>query len=388
MTLIGDHDINAVMVDPMFYVQGPDGRMQPHIPYRLGLPQYRPRSNQSPLPTPGLPTRHVNGSAASVSSSGSATPVGTRQMPPPNGVPPSRTPSNGILRPPVTPTVPAIPQQTSPQHSPTAPNGVTHDVNGEQDVKLSAPIANHVNMQVRADEVMQVDGQPVPVMLSPVRAKTQTPSMTPIPNGFTIPSVSYSSHITPGSYAHHVGMRGQAMKSALVSLVPDGTNGQVPIRQQTYSVGTHPAMTNSNYSAQIAAARQIQQYSAQQNAQRPQMALGDSNGLDAALTLQLSPSLNGVPPRTPSAAGNRSVTISRGLPSPALAQAMVAGQGRASPSTPHMGRMTPHPPHSPPNMLSPGLSAAQPHSSPPRPQPPMPSPSLQARQIVGSSGGY
>ena len=385
MTLIGDHDIGTVMVDPMFYVQGPEGRMQPYVPYRLGPQQYRPRNNQSPLPTPGLPTRHVNGSAASVSSSGSATPVSARQMPPPNGVPASRTPSNGILRPPVTPTVPAIPQQSSPQHSPTAPNGVAHDVNGEQDVKLSAPTPNHVNVQVRADDVMQVDGQPVPMMMSPVRVKTQTPSMTAIPNGFTIPSVNYSSHIAPGSYAHHVGMRA---KSALVSLVPDGANGQVPIRQQTYSVSAHPAMTNSNYSAQLAAARQIQQYSAQQNAQRPQMGLGDTNGLDATLALQLSPSLNGVPPRTPSATGNRPITISRGLPSPALAQAMVAGQGRASPSTPHMGRMTPHPPHSPPNMLSPGLSAAQPHSSPPRPQPPMPSPSLQARQIVGSSGGY
>lgn len=378
-------------------VQGPDGRLQPYIPFRLGYPganmRHPSRSGPTPHPTPGISPRHTNGSSASVSSNVSAAPISTRNMPPPPVVPPSRTPSNGIMRPPVTPTVPAILQQGSPPHySPTGPNGIAHDpsaANGEQDVKLSAPIPNIISMQSQPNDLAgQTDSQlQNMVMSSPVRPKSQTPTMIPIPNGFTIPTTAnFNSHISNGTYAHHAGMRNQATKSAFAaSLVPDGANpGQVQIRQQTYPIGAHP-MTTSSYNAQIQAARL---YQVQQNAQRPQMNIVDASGMDGGLTLSLSPP-NGVPPRTPSANGTRSVAISRGLTSPALAQAMAVGQGRTSPGTPHIGRMTPHPPHSPPNLLSPGLSAAQPHGSPPRPQPPMPSPSLQARQVVGGSGvGY
>lgn len=230
---------------------------------------------------------------------------------------------------------------------------------------------------------MQVDSQPQPVAItSPVRPKSQTPSMTPIPNGFTIPSVTnFSSHINGNNY---YSMRNGIMsKSALAATLAgqDAVNG-AHLRQASYM--PH----GLNYASQLQAARQMQYAALQQqhHQQRQQISLTDRDGaVDASITPQLSPPAGGVPQRAPSANGNRSVNLTRGLSSPALAQAMAAGQGRASPGATHIGRLTPHPPHSPPHLLSPG----QQHGSPPRPQPPMPSPSLQARQIVGSSGvGY
>ena len=344
----------------------------------------RARNVPSPLPIPSGSTRLVNGSSATISSPNSAASMSARNMPPPI-VPPPRTPSNGIMRPPVTPTVPAI---SPPRRSPSASNGIVHDsssVNGEQDIKLSAPIAS---MQSRTDDPMgQADGQSQSIsMTSPVRPKSQTPSMVPIPNGFTIPNTNYTQYAN-GTYAAHANMRNQTTKSALANAlqVPDGSNpaAQVQIRQQ-YPMSAHSVPTNYTVQ-QLQAARMLQQ----QNGQRAQLNLGDITGIEGGLTLSLTSPINGVPPRTPSANGTRSVAISRGLTSPALQQAMAVGQGRTSPSTPHIGRMTPHPPHSPPNLLSPGLSATQPHGSPPRAQPPMPSPSLQTRQIVGGSGvGY
>lgn len=396
MSLCDDQDIRTFHVDPTIMLPGPDGRPQPYVPFRLGLSaiQLRRDARPSPLGTPG---RHLNGSSASTSSSASTANIATRVMPPPHGLPSARHSSAGVMRPPITPTIPAIPQHGSPTRpSPPATNGIGHEsISGsEQDVKLSTPVAgSNAGSPTQGDDTMQVDGPGVS-MGSPVRPKSQTPSMTPIPNGFTIPSVNnFSSHISSnGAYPHHASIRGNnIMKSALAATlsVQDGNN--VSIRQAPPYMGL--VTPGSNYSAQLQAARQmqwaaIQQQQQHQQQQRPQM-LADGAAMDG--TLAASPSLNGVPPRTPSANGTRPVSLSRGLSSPSVAQAMVAGQGRASPGATHIGRLTPHPPHSPPNvnMLSPGLGAAQPHSSPPRSQPPMPSPSLQARQIVGGSGvGY
>jgi len=386
MTLFNEHDFSTLAVDPTITITGPDGRPQPYVPFRLGMQSVQMRREHlrpSPLGTPGIvPQRHVNGSSTSISSNGS--PMTSRNMPPPPVLPQTRMPSNGIMRPPVTPTVPAIPQQSSPHRSPPAPNGISQEsnmLNGDQDIKLSAPVAINAGAQALADDVMQVDGAPQNIAItSPVRPKSQTPSMTPIPNGFTIPSVNnFSSHIANGStYSHYAGMRNGIMtKSALAATLAgqDGVNS-AHLRQAS-SYMPHGV----NYASQLQAARQMQYAALQQQQQRQQITLTDG-AVDAGLAAQLSPPINGVPQRAPSANGNRSVNLSRGLSSPALAQAMVAGQGRASPSATHIGRMTPHPPHSPSNLLSPG----QQHGSPPRP---MPSPSLQARQIVGSSGvGY
>ncbi|EKM52072.1 uncharacterized protein PHACADRAFT_212666 [Phanerochaete carnosa HHB-10118-sp] len=387
MTLFNEHDFATLAVDPTITVTGSDGRPQPYIPFRLGLQSMQMRREHlrpSPLGTPGIvPQRHINGSSTSISSNGSA--MSHRSMPPPPAVPQTRIPSNGIMRPPVTPTVPAIPQQSSPHRSPSVPNGTSHEssmFNGDQDIKLSVPVAINAGA---ADDAMQVDSQPQSIAItSPVRPKSQTPSMIPIPNGFAIPSVNnFSSNIANGNtYSHYAGMRNGVMtKSALAATLAgqDGVNS-AHLRQAS-SYMPHGV----NYSSQLQAARQMQ-FAAlqQQQQQRQQITLTDS-ALDASLVAQLSPSPGSVPQRAPSANGNRPVNLSRGLTSPALAQAMVAGQGRASPGATHIGRPTSHPPHSPPNLLSPG----QQHGSPPRPQPPMPSPSLQARQIVGSSGvGY
>ncbi|GJE91699.1 enhancer of polycomb-like domain-containing protein [Phanerochaete sordida] len=392
ITLFSEQDYGMFAVDPTLTLTGPDGRPQSYLPYRLGMHHMvrREHMRPSPLGTPSIvPPRHINGSTTSVSSNGS--PLATRSMPPPPAVPQGRTPSNGIMRPPVTPTVPAIPQQGSPHRSPSAPNGINHEsgiVNGDQDIKLSVPIAITPGTPIQSEDAMQVDGQPQNIAItSPVRPKSQTPSMTPIPNGFTIPSVTnFSSHIANGAaYAHYPTMRnGIVAKSALVGLAgQDGANGTHLRQAASYM----PHGTGVNYASQLHAARQMQYAALQQQQQqshRQQITLTDS-AVDMNLTPQLSPPLTGVPQRAPSANGNRQVNLSRGLSSPALAQAMAAGQGRASPGAAHIGRLTPHPPHSPPNLLSPG----QQHGSPPRPQPPMPSPSLQARQIVGGSGvGY
>lgn len=382
MTLYNEHDFNMLAVDPTIMVTGPDGRPQPYIPFRLGIHSMQMRREHirpSPLGTPGVvPQRHINGSSASVSSNGS--PMTSRSMPPPQVLP--RMPSNGVMRPPVTPTVPAIPQQSSPHRSPSAPNGIAHESNvpnGDTDVKLSVPVAINVGAQAQADDAMQIDSQPQNIAItSPVRPKSQTPSMTAIPNGFTIPSVNnFSSHIAANgsAYSHYAGMRNGIMaKSALAATLAGQDGGNGGHLRQTPSYMPHGV----NYASQLQAARQMQ-YAALQ--QRQQITLTDG-AIDANLAAQLSPPINGVPQRVPSANGNRPVSLNRGLSSPALAQAMAAGQGRASPGAAHLGRMTPHPPHSPPNLLSP----AQQHGSPPRP---MPSPSLQARQIVGSSSvGY
>jgi enhancer of polycomb-like protein len=400
MSLCNDQDLNCFNVDPTIMVQGPDGRPQPYVPFRLGLSAVQLRREHvrpSPLGTPGsLASRHLNGSSTSTSSNSSTASVANRGMPPPPGLP-QRLPATAVMRPPVTPTIPAIPQHASPpQHSPPAPNGVGHEssVGSDHDVKLSVPVALTAVSPAPSEEVMQVDSSPQSIS-SPVRPKSQTPSMTPIPNGFTIPSVNnFSSHISSnGAYPHHAGIRGSnMMKSALAATLTaqDGTN--VSMRQPAPYMG-HIVTPTSNYSAQLQAARQMQwaALSQQQQQQRTQM-LMDGTTVDGSLATSISPPISSTTPaRAPSANGTRPVSLSRGVSSPALAQAMVAGQGRASPGATHIGRLTPHPPHSPPhvNMLSPGLGAAQPHSSPPRPQPPMPSPSLQARQIVGGPGvGY
>lgn len=278
--------------------------------------------------------------------------------------------------------MPALPTQASPtRNASPAVNGGTHDstvTNGEQDMKM----VNGTSSLNQPDGVhSQPEGStPAVPISSPMRPKSQTPTMTPIPNGFTIPSVNnFNSHIANGPYAHSSvrtnGLNAQMVKSAFASLQADGTlqaNGHVPLAR------TNTGYLPTAYSQQLAAARQMQW--ATLSAQRPaSTTLVDANGgVDAALAANLG--IN-VPARAPSTNGQRPAALARGVQSPALAQAIAATQGRVSPANAHVARLS-HPAH----MLSPG---SQPHQSPPRaPQPPMPSPSLQS-QVVGSSGtGY
>lgn len=306
-----------------------------------------------------------------------------KPMLPPNGMPQVRISSaSNVIRPPGTPVVPSLPMQSSPpRHSSPAVNGTNHDMtngmtNGDQDVKMANVNGIHSTPSGQPDGVhSQAENQPVPVS-SPMRPKSQTPTMTAIPNGFTIPSVnSYSSHIA-NTYMHSAvrpnGLNPQMMKSAFATLgadVPLQANGHVPLARANAA-----AYLPAAYSQQLAAARQMQQW-----AMRPASAnLVDANGID---NLAVNLGMNGVPTRVPSTNGTRSASLGRPVTSPALAQALAVGQG--SPNA-HVARLA-HSAH----LLSPGLNATQPHQSPPRPpQPPMASPSLQS-QVVGTSGtGY
>ena len=90
-----------------------------------------------------------------------------------------------------------------------------------------------------------------------------------------------------------------------------------------------------------------------------------------------------LPPRTPSTNEQRQAGLSRGVQSPALAQAIATqGQGRVSPA--NIARLS-HPAH----MLSPGMVGAQPRQLPPHAgQVSIVSPFFQY-QVVGSSrAGY
>lgn len=369
MALLAEADVDSL---------APENKEHTIVPFRVNYPmRQHSRTAPSPLGTPPSITsaRHPSVTPISVATSISAS---GRTMLPPQSVPQSRTPSNGIMRPPLTPTVPTIPQHSPPppQSSPIPlPNGNgMHDMNGDQEVKLSAPAPIVLHSGSPDDVMSQTDSQIQGLQLaSPIRPKSQTPSMVPMQNGYAIPMNNLGSNIVNGAtYPLHAGLRVNGMKSALASHITDGTNGAHMAVRATQPYIAHNIPSNTNYSAQLAAVRQLQwqHVQQQQQQQQQQQRAASVNGDDAMVGV--SPP----PPRTPSANGHRPVTLSRGLSSPALAQAMAAGQGRASPQ--HIVRLAPH-------QLSPGLPQA--HASPPRPQP-LPSPSLQARQIVGSSGSY
>ncbi|KAF7800350.1 hypothetical protein EIP86_011600 [Pleurotus ostreatoroseus] len=384
-SLMNEPDLQHLFKDTSVPLPTPDGRVQNYVTYRLGVqPVPRniplvPRANPSPL-TPGIASmRHPNGSL-SISSSSSG--VGQAKMPP-GGMQQVRISSaNGVIRPPGTPVVPALPTQASPpRNASPAVNGNGHDgVNGEQDVKMANGTVPHAPSPSQPDGAhVQSDGStPTIPISSPMR-----PKMTAIPNGFTVPSVqNYNSHIATGVYPH-AGVRGNGMvKSALASLQADGTfqgNGHVALGRANTNYA------NAAFSQQLIAARQMQWATIPQGNQRPATALVDANmngGVETTLAANLGMNVS-LPARAPSTNGQRQAGLARGVQSPALAQAIATqGQGRVSPA--NVARLS-HPTH----MLSPGMAGAQPHQSPPRAgQAPMASPSLQS-QVVGSSGtGY
>lgn len=403
-----------LLPDPSLTIYGPDGRPQSYIPFRLAQQYVLQRMPHGAhravsISQPGAPLRQPNGSTTPVSASSSSSGQQQRPMLPPHAVPQARISSNGIMRPPSTPAVPVLPSQPSlPLSSPPAmSNGSTsheqtNNSNLGADIEMKIPVAVSVHpvpqttTESTANHDMQSSAVPV---TSPMRAKTQTPSMTAIPNGFTIPAVNnYSTHITNGASFTHPGVRANGMnpllKSAFASLTPGADNsmqvgsGHIAMRPSANSYIGHTLASGPNYSAQLAAARQMQWALAAQQQRGQAMGVVDANGIDTGLGGNISPPISGTPARVPSANGNRPLPLNRGMPSPALAQAIAAGQGRSSPANAHVARLASHAPHSP-NLLSPGLVNAQPQQSPPRPPQshmPSPSPSLQARQIVGSSG--
>ncbi|KAK7683202.1 hypothetical protein QCA50_013875 [Cerrena zonata] len=248
---------------------------------------------------------------------------------------------------------------------------------------------------------------PAPPQASPVATHMSPPAphKSPVQYAAPVQSISnghymtagnsYSAHVPQGTSYLHPGVRTngltpqqmQTLKAAGYSHLTAANqagptqvgNAHLPIRPPA----TYMAHANAaDYNAQLALARQLQW---QAQAQRQTGHVMDANGVDnSIMAATLSP-----PTRVPSSNGNRSVSLTRGVPSPILQHAMGSPQGRASPANQqHMVRLAPHSPS--PHHLSPSIAASQAQSSPTRPPPqPIPSPSLQPRQAVGSSGaGY
>ncbi|KAI0341412.1 hypothetical protein BDW22DRAFT_1358947 [Trametopsis cervina] len=391
LSLLSEEDNAAMLTDPTIPIYKADGQLASYTPFRMPPPQAAPRGHpgMQRLAPPNLSLRHVPPPLSVASSSSSQQ---QRPMPPPHAVPQPRQSPTGVMRPPSTPTVPALPTHANPPQ-PSPPivangNGVYEQSNADQDMKV--PVA--VPVAQPQPEVTHAETPPALVpSTSPIRPKSQTPTMTAIPNGFTIPAVNnYPAHMTNGAAYSAVranGMNQQMLKSAFASLTPGAdsalqVNGtHISMRSPANPYIGHSIASSQAYSAQLAAARQMQWHlAAQQRAAAGNIV--DGTGVDVGMGGNISPPISGGPPRVPSANGTRAIPLSRGVSSPALAQAMAAGQGRSSPANPHVPRL---PQHSP-NLLSPGLVNNQPQQSPPRPQSHMPSPSLQARQIVGSSG--
>ncbi|KAI0687709.1 enhancer of polycomb-like-domain-containing protein [Cytidiella melzeri] len=389
-TLLTEEDQVTMVPDPTMTIYGPDGRLQPHTTFRPTPSQLAPRMPRL-APPPGVVARHSGSVTPQMSVSGSspAQQQQQRPMPPPHAVLQARSSSIGAARSSSTPTVPPMQSNATPpqsQSSPATANGNGHhgQINGDQEVKppAAATVAPMIHSQ---SEAAQSDSQVVSTSsVSPMRPKSQTPTMTAIPNGFTIPAVnSYSTHMANGASFPAVrpnGMSQHLLKSAFASLTPGVDNSlqmngtHISMRSPANSYAGH-ALASVPYPSNQIAVRQMQWITSQQRTSSVNLA--DATNMDAGVAL--SSPVPGAPSRTPSINGTRSLPMSRRVSSPALAQAMAAGQGRASPVNARL------PPHSP-NLLSTGLVGTQPQQSPPRPPSHMPSPSMQARQIVGSSG--
>ncbi|OCH93358.1 hypothetical protein OBBRIDRAFT_328810 [Obba rivulosa] len=438
-SLLSEQDYQSLMTDPTLIVTGDHGQKQAIVPFRLGLPPPPPMPrrdvpiSQRPGPSPTTPgmtgARSLSSSVrlSPVANGTHGTPVAMqtqiRNMPPPSSLPHMRISSNGGMRPPITPQVPAMlanistPLITPSPHS-TPPNSAGH-VNGFPDVTTHAPDGNEPDTkqgvhaspngtaQSNSDQP-QVDAvASVTPSTSPLRPKTQVPQAVSIPavstNGYhlnpyapTMPNGAYAMHPNlrhNGLSAQHV----QSLKAAYASMSPspdptqaNGNTANVAIRPPAPYL-PHVMANGANYQMQQLAAQRLPwMVAAQQQQRSPSVHAVDANGvgIDGLGSPSLSPALAGVvPPRTPSANGMRNGALPRAVP---VANAGQFAQGLASSANAHIARLAPPSPS--PHMLSPSLAASQVQSSPTRaPQPPLasPSPSLQPRQVVGSSGaGY
>lgn len=422
MSLFGETEYNMLMTDSSFYVTLPDGRVDKVTPIRLGVANSRshptgsatPRTPGGSQPPPSRPS--VNGSTPVPNGSAVSVPAHIKSMPPPPTVPSLRISANGGMHAntpsaaSLSPTVPSHRPSSSPARDPTHHNGAHEDpsspTKAEHDVKMTVPSqANGSDPSQVAEIVMSPappQASPIPTHVSPPAPhKSPVQHAAPaqgVPNGHYIAAMNgYGAHVPQAAQYLHTGVRTngltqqqmQTLKAAGYNHLAAATQAgsaqvgvaHLPIRQPaTYMAHAN----NADYNAQLALARQLQWQQQQAQAQRQVGHVMDANAFDnSVLAATLPP-----PTRVPSSNGHRSVSLTRGGPSPILQHAMGSPQGRASPANQHMVRLAPHSPS--PHHLSPSMGAAQAQSSPTRPpQQPMPSPSLQSRQAVGSSGaGY
>ncbi|KAI0793285.1 enhancer of polycomb-like-domain-containing protein [Abortiporus biennis] len=427
LNLLKDQDYHTLTTDATLQLSNSEGKVHPYIPYRLGVPppvrkeifMAMQRAPQQ-IMLNGAPSMSPNAHHTSPPTNPPGTPS-TKSMPPPALPPQMRISVNGGMRvaapmPSNTPVaVPSLPMSQSPPNLPTASLSQQPLNSAPVDQEMKPPVNGINGLQKSAQgdiSLSPVDPPQVPTLptVSPIRQKGQTQAQSTgvpnLPNGYHLQPVNgYQAHV-PGNnpYVHARvqpnqlnAQQMQQLKSAFAHMPTnqDGTlqgNGQHAQMRTPASYIPH-IQNGPNYTAQLAAARQMQwALAAQAQAQQqraPAVSVMDTS-MDNSLTATLSPPANGTPSRVPSSNGTRGVSVSRGMSSPAVSHSMSPGQARvASPANGHIARLAPHSPSS--HLLSPSLTSAQAQGSPTRPpsQTAIPSPSLQSRQIVPSSGaGY
>ncbi|OBZ78426.1 Enhancer of polycomb-like protein 1 [Grifola frondosa] len=394
MTLLSEQDYQTLATDPSIVVSGSDGRPMT-VPIKLVAPiVYPPRRDQlpsrhvpSPLTVPGISSMNSsNGSPLSVPGSSSGTPIAVstqlKKMAPPNGLAHMRISSGGGMRLPSTSASSNVPANglstSSPHNTPPMSASLTngfHDANGhsveDQDTKSTVQGSPHGPVTANGDRSHEATVPSVPSSSPVPPSKLQTPTATVtmpnLPNGYHISSNAYSAVMPNGSpfpYStpRHNGLTLQQMQN-LKSVLSMSPTPDVPMQTNNVNMALRPASyvshvlpNGSNYAMPMS--RQMQWAAVAQRS--PSSA--DANGVEAQT-------------RAP-------IPLARGVNMPVMNHALA--QGRASPASAHIARLTPHSPS--PHMLSPSLTP-QVHSSPTRtPQPSLASPSLQSRQVVGSSG--
>lgn len=410
MTLLSEKDMSGLMTDSTITYTASDGRQQQIVPIRQ-MVVTRPAVRHPPPPaTPARPMAlsHSTSSNPSISQAGTSVSMTTqlKHMTAPS-LPHMRI-SNGGMR---VPSVPVI----NVQSSPSAPSAVTqtngnHDVKGhtdgaEQLAKSPAQLHSpHARQQASA--VQQTADAPA-TNISPMRVKPQPPqaiAMPAVTNGYHISTVNAYSAIPNATYMHANNrptaltlQQMQTMKSAYASMSPapdtsaQANNPNLQLRTPAY-LGHVIQNAHPNY-AQFANVRHMQWATAavaqhqHQQQRSPSANTAEVISAESMPPPAMSPPMPSIPVRTSSATGVRTpMSRNMAVPGAHLGQP----PGRASPANPHMATRMVTPLTPSPHLLNTSLAATQVQGSPTRsPQPPMASPSLQARQVVGSSGaGY
>lgn len=443
MHLIQEHDHAYLTTDPRLFL--PDGHNGVNVvlPFRVSPPMQAPirreaqglqRPSQMPAVPHQTPSQHeISGTShqgsSSASSSGSGTPISmqtpVRKMQPPNVAQQIRVPSvpsNGVPRPPATPTLANMqPSASGTNSSPTSANAsaggsgmngnsTTHGapnnsmpkvpMNGQPSgvVMPASNTAVHLNFPGSHDSAGQGRAG------SPARPMSQNQhhphsQQTPMANGYVngANNGTYNGYTNgvPNGYAnhsagqHHV-LSVQQAQNLKVAFAGIPSNQGIPMQPSLPTSASVPPRPPSAYAQhlpnggpngtnfnmigpvnmnlKLPTTRQMQWAAGQRPPSGP-------NGTDAGSNPNLSHASPGVMIRAPSANGHHLSPPMRSGPSPSN---HMHGQSteRSSPVNPHLSHSLP------PHNGSP--HAAHMHPSPSRAmQTPVPSPSLQQQQAVG-----
>lgn len=401
MTLLVDSDQQSLMTDPTILITV-EGRQQPFVPFRLGMPQpavrrdggvirpIGPQGAQQPVPA-SLSLTPSNGTPVSVQQQ-------LKKMPPPSAVPQMRISSNGGMRPPpAVPTMQGNPSvaHTSPppssaislQHSPPNTNGINraainlpHIDSAKPEVNTSHSILNDVvhmqqphQLEIAQPHDPKINGSPTKQNQHHIGLPTNGYQLTPLTNQAAVALANTTQYAYPGNQHGLSLQQVQNLKTAFAFANMQNGQDLTTLQNIARSLPTYPHMSGatnfniqqltagSNMNLKLPAARQMQW-----SAGAPQKGTA-INGMDGSVSPNLG---QAVPVRTPSANGTH----------PGM---RIGTNGQL---TAHS--MSPHIQHSP----SPTSATLVQSQSPPRPPltPTMTraSPSLQHQQPGSSKSGY